>query len=229
MLRRLATLALSLSLATSAFTATAADARSFAQAPADQPAEIDARMIMRKPDSTPRISAAARAKLRKVLAARRAKNVNAFRAYANRGVYPHNFTIAGPLNVWIDEEGHMCAAATMIFKSGAKSLVRQTGRSNNFVKLGDVTSGALMDWMLTSGLTQSEVALIQEPFMGRPEPEPGEPPMGSAQWRTAEDARLKARYAEILATLGSSPDASIDAAIDTLATRPDLVARLLKA
>lgn len=217
MFRRLATLALSLSLATSAFTATHADARAFAQAPIA--AEREA----------PRISAAARAKLRKVLAARRAKNVAAFRAYANRGVYPHNFTISGPLNVWIDQEGHMCAAATMIFKSGAKALVRQTGRTNNFVRLADVREGALMDWILTSGLTQSEVALIQEPFMGRPEPEPGEPVMGSAEWRTAEDARLKGRYAQILATLATDPSASIDAAIDTLAARPDLVARLIKA
>jgi hypothetical protein len=230
MFRRLASLALSLSLATTAFTASTADARSFAQAPADQPAEVvGVERLMTQPDSTPRISAAARARLRKVLASRRAKNVAAFRAYASRGMFPHNFTISGPLNVWIDEEGRMCAAATMMFKSGAKSLVRQTGRTNNFIRLGDVTDGALMDWMLTSGLTQSEVAMIQEPFMGRPEPEPGEPPMGSVEWRTAEDARLKARYAEIVATLVTSPDASIDAAIDTLASRPDLVAKLLKA
>jgi hypothetical protein len=228
MFRRLASLALSLSLATTAFTASSADARSFAQAPADQPAEVvGVERRMTQPDSTPRISAAARARLRKVLASRRAKNVAAFRAYANRGVFPHNFTISGPLNVWIDEEGRMCAAATMMFKSGAKSLVRQTGRTNNFVKLGDVTDGALMDWMLTSGLTQSEVAMIQEPFMGRRDP--NEPAWNSAEWRTAEDARLKARYAEILATLVTSPDASIDAAIDTLASRPDLVAKLLKA
>jgi hypothetical protein len=121
----------------------------------------------------------------------------------------------------------MCAAATMIFRSGAKALVRQTGRDNNFIKLGDVTSGALMDWMLTSGLTQSEIAMIQEPFMGRMQPEPVEPEPGSPGWRLAEDARLRARYAEVLATLATSPD-SIDAAIDALTARPDLVARLIK-
>src|SRR5690349_14023916 len=99
MFRRLATLALSLSLATSAFTATSASARTFAQAPADQPAEVvGVERLMTQPDSTPRISRAARAKLHKVLAARRAKNAAAFRAYANRGVFPHNFTISGPLN-----------------------------------------------------------------------------------------------------------------------------------
>jgi hypothetical protein len=174
----------------------------------------------------PRISAPVRAKLRKILKAHRAKNVGAFRAYAKRGVYPHNFKTDGKLNVWIDEEGHMCAAATMIFRSGAKRLVRQTGRDNNYIKLGDVTDGALMDWILTSGLTQTEVATIQEPFMGRPEPVEPEP--GSPQWRLTEDARLRARYAEVLTILDTDPSSSIEAAIDALATRPDLVATLLK-
>jgi hypothetical protein len=217
MLRRLASLALTLSLASTAA------AQGFAKAPAsDQP--MVGERIRADETVTPRISAAARAKLRKVLKARRAKNVAAFRAYANRGIYPHNFRTPDKLNVWIDEEGHMCAAATMIFKSGAKSLVRQTGRDNNFIKLGDVTEGPLLDWILTSGLTQTEVATIQEPFMGREEPEPGSP-----NWRLTEDARLRARYAEVLSILSSDPAASIDSAIDSLATRPDLVAKLLKA
>jgi hypothetical protein len=218
MFRRLASLALSLSLATTAFTATAADARSFAQPPAAAAADEV---------QVPRISKEARAKLRKVLKSRRAKNVAAFRAYANRGVYPHNFQTSGALNVWIDEEGHMCAAATMIWKSGAKTLVRKTARDNNLIKLGDVTDGALMDWMLTSGLTQSEVATIQEPFMGRMQPI--EPQPGSRDWILAEDARLRARYADILVQLGENPDASIDAAIDALTFRPDLVAKLITA
>lgn len=213
MLRHLPALLLSLSLTTTAFTAATADARSFAQPPAAETTAVE--------HETP-----ARAKLRAALKARRAKNVAAFRAYARRGVYPHNFTISGPLNVWIDEEGRMCAAATMIWKSGAKQLVRRTARDDNFVKLGDVTSGELLDWMLTSGLTQAEVALIQEPFMGRPEPIAPEP--GSELWRLAEDARLRARYAEVLATLAADPDASLDAAIDALADRPDLVRTLVK-
>lgn len=215
MFRRVASLALCLSLATTAFTTSTADARSFAQAP---PTADVAEL--------PRISDAARAKLRAVLKSRRAKNVAAFRAYADRGLYPHNFTTSGALNVWIDEEGRRCAAATMIWQSGAKSLVRQVAKDDNFIKLGDVTDGPVLDWILTSGLTQTEVATIQEPFMGRMEPEPIEP--GSPQWRIAEDARLRARYADIVVQLAENPDASIDAAIDALAWRPDLVAKLIK-
>jgi hypothetical protein len=224
-LRRLATLALSLSLATTALISPAA-ARSFAQAPEAEVADAKPFRIMPDEDRSPRISAAARAKLRKVLRAHRKINVKAFRAYADRGVYPHNYTTNGALNVWIDEEGRMCAAATMIFRSGAKKMVRDVGATDNNIRLGDVSEGPVMDWILTSGLTQDEVAAIQEPFMGRPMPIEPEP--GSDDWKLAEDARLRARYTEVLAQLASDPDASIEAAIDRLQFRPDLVAKLLR-
>src|SRR5262245_5004119 len=120
MLRRLATLALAVSLASTAFTSTVA-AHDFAQAPG---APAQRLRVDDEARVTPRIAPAARARLGKLLAARRAKNVAAFRAYATRGVYPHNYVTSGKLNVWIDEDGHMCAAATMIFRAGAKQLVR---------------------------------------------------------------------------------------------------------
>lgn len=218
MLRKLATLALSLSLATTTLTTTTAAARSFAQAPAgDAP---------RRVDEAPRISAEARARLRKVLRAHRQKNIDAFAGYARKGVFPHNFDTSGALNVWIDQEGHMCAAATMIFKSGAKKLVRDVGKSNNFIRLGDLSQGPVMDWILTSGLTQAEVASIQEPFMGRPDL-PADPEVGSDDWKLAEDLRLRDRYAEVLDMLDTDVGASLDAALEALESRPDLVARLL--
>ena len=44
-------------------------------------------------------------------------------------------------------------------------LVKQVAEQNNFIRLGDVKQGPLMDWILTSGLTQDEIVAIQEPFM----------------------------------------------------------------
>lgn len=227
MLRRLATLALTLSLSTTALTT--ADARGFAQAPTAPAAETAGapRLLRADEAAIPRLSAAARARLRKVLRARRAKNIAAFQAYAARGVYPHNYVTSDKLNVWIDEDGHMCAAATMIFRSGAKRLVREVARTSNYIRLADVTEGPVLDWILTSGLTQDEVATIQEPFMGAREL-PAEPEPGSQDWRLAEDARLRARYVEVLAILAADPAASLEAAIDRLAYRPDLVARLIR-
>jgi hypothetical protein len=248
MLRRLAALTLAASLSLLTTTAPSADARGFAQPPAGAPMPV---MVDVAPSMTPRLAPAMRARLRRVLALRRAKNLAAFRAYAKRGVYPHNFVTDGPLNVWIDPEGHMCAAATMIFRSGAKTLVRAIGRDANYIRLADVTDGPLLDWMLTSGLTQTEVATIQEPFRGvRPQPEPApapapqpiiadpvlppairipfEPVASRPSPRAIEDQRLAARYRQVLALLASWQDDSLEAAIDRLATRPDLIATLVR-
>jgi hypothetical protein len=233
MFRRLARLSIALSLTFGAIASTVhADARAFAPPPAagapmpvqfadDEPAPHQ----LRRP--TPRLSDEARARLKKVLAAHRAKNVAAFRAYARRGVYPHNYINNGALNVWIDNDGHMCAAATMIFKSGAKRLVRQTAKDNNYIRLADVTDGALMDWILTSGLTHEEVVAIQAPMVGMPNDRGQEFVPGLEDWRIAEDARLRAGYTETLKQLAANKDGSLDAAVDALAWRPDLVAKLI--
>ena len=222
MLRRLAHLVLSVTLLATA--ATPALARGFAAPPpsgAPIPISIEARA---EPDDVvaraPSLSDAVRARLRTILAARRDRNVRAFASYVSRGRYPHNFETDGSLNVWRDREGHLCAAATMINRSGARKLVAQVARTDNFIRLADVTDGPLLDWILTSGLTHAEVVAIQEPFMGEPE-------LPQRDWRRAEDARLRARYAEVQRQLAAGRPTSLDAAIDALTLRPDLVAQLI--
>src|SRR5262245_40855859 len=64
-----------------------------------------------------------RAQLRAKLAANRAANLQRFRAYQQAGVFPHNTYTDGKLNVWIDADGHICAAATIIKASGQGALV----------------------------------------------------------------------------------------------------------
>jgi hypothetical protein len=236
MFRRLARLsiALSLSFGAVASTISTVNADTFARPPAaDAGAPMPVQFDEDKPPPhqlrrpTPRLSDAARARLKKVLAAHRTKNVKAFRAYARRGVYPHNYINNGALNVWTDNDGHMCAAATMIFKSGAKRLVRETAKNNNYVRLADVTDGPLMDWILTSGLTHAEVIAIQAPMVGMPNDRGQEFVPGTEDWRIAEDARLRASYETTLTQLADNQDASLDAAVDALAFRPDLVAKLI--
>lgn len=226
MFRRLARLALACTLA--AATVTTAAAGDFAAPPAGAAAPVadlepwtDAAPASIK--LRPALTDATRHRLRAALGARRDQNLRAFAGYARRGVFPHNFENDGRLNVWRDREGHLCAAATMIFRSGAKRLVAKVARTDNFIRLADVTDGPLHDWILTSGLTHDEVIAIQEPFMGR------EPDLPARDWRTAEDARLRARYAEVQAQLAADRAASLDAAVDALTLRPDLVAALIRA
>lgn len=171
-----------------------------------------------------------RATVRRMLADVRAYNLAAFHAYAIAGTYPSNIYSDGALNVWRDDDGHFCAAATMIRASGEIALTERVADQNNNIKLGEVTQGPLMDWILTSGLTQDEVALIQRPFnpvSSRTDPALVAQARIDAQKRAAETARLKKLYARIERQLARQQAKSLDAATDLLMKHPALIDNLV--
>lgn len=174
-----------------------------------------------------------RAAVRAKLAAARAANLARFRAYQQKGTFPSNTYTEGKLNVWRDEAGNLCAAATIINASGAVDLVAQVAEDTNFIRLGDVTSGPLLDWILTSGFTQAEIAAIQEPFSpvmrrGRAiEPSPSPIVAIDPARRRAEDLRLAAKYREVEAMIVKNQQASLSLAVDRLMANPALARQLL--
>lgn len=170
-----------------------------------------------------------RAQVRAKLAAARTANLARFRAYRTAGVYPNNVFKPGLANVWRDQAGHYCAAATIIRASGQTALVESVAEQDNFIKLADVTSGPLLDWILTSGLTQDEIAVIQKPFRPvtlDPELDPTRPLPVSPNLRAAETRRLAKLYAQIETQLSSSAAASssLELATDRLLKYPELAA-----
>jgi len=173
-----------------------------------------------------------RAAVRAKLLEQRATNLASFRAYVQRGVFPSNTYRNGKLNVWIDEAGNLCAAATMINDSGLGDLVARVGEQTNFIRLRDVSQGPLMDWMLMSGLTQAEIVAIQEPgFMVRQRdqmkmPEPS-PVLVDANLRKAEDLRLARRYKQVNAMIAKNTKVSIEVAVDRLMKNHALAWKLL--
>ncbi len=173
--------------------------------------------------------------LRIVLRATRAKNLAAFRAYAAAGIYPSNTYADDELNVWRDRDGHLCAAATIISKSGATELVTRVTEQNNFIKLADVKQGPIEDWILTSGFTQEELVAIQKPFMGvakkppMPTPDPfddADPTVDTSK-RATETARLKKVYKTVDAQLVRDEAKSLDLAADRLLKHPTIAWRAL--
>lgn len=172
-----------------------------------------------------------RAQVRAALAKARATNLAAFRAYQKKGVFPSNTFTRGKANVWLDAAGNYCAAATIIKMSGQDALVAQVAEQNNFIRLADVEQGPLMDWMLTSGFTQDEIALIQEPFMPvmRAPVEPSQPRIVDSKLRKAEDRRLRATYKAVDKRLVEQQKSSLDRAADRLMKHPDLAWKLVDA
>ena len=159
-----------------------------------------------------------RATVRAKLASARAANLARFRAYQQAGVFPSNTYDGRTLNVWMDEQGHICAAATIISASGKTLLVQQVAEQNNFIRLGDIKQGPLMDWILTSGLTQDEIAAIQEPFR----PVMREEPTVVPALRMAEDRRLMKKYKQVDAMIVKNQKKSLDSATDRLMKNPAL-------
>ena len=199
-------------LATSTF---AAEPRFAAPPPATMAAAID--------DMIPEVSAArkspvTRAQVRAKLAAARTANLQRFRAYQAKGVFPNNTFEPRKLNVWLDDAGNLCAAATIISASGKTALVQQVAEQNNFIRLADVRQGPLMDWILTSGLTQAEIVAIQEPMM----PVYRDEPVVEPDLRTAENQRLMKKYKAVEAQIVKNQKKSLDSAVDRLMKNPAL-------
>ncbi len=173
-----------------------------------------------------------RANVRAALARARAANLASFRVYQKKGVFPSNTYTNNKLNVWLDADGHFCAAATIIKMSGQDALVAKVAEDNNFIRLADVQQGPLMDWILTSGFTQAEIAMIQEPFrpvVKIPQVDPADPILVDAKLRKQEDARLRAKYKQVDAALVKAQRKSLDAATDRLMKNPALAWKLLAA
>jgi hypothetical protein len=189
----------SLLLATSLFAA-ACSTTTTAKAPAPAASQV------KKADTLDR------AQVRAALAARREQSVARFLAYRDAGVYPVNSYQPGLQHVWVDELGNLCAAATIIAADWGRDATLQVGAQNNFLRLADVTDGPLLDWIMTSGLTQQEIVAIQEPMVYEPGP--------------GEIDRLVAVYNSVERQIRSMWDASLDDATDALMARPDL-ARLV--
>jgi hypothetical protein len=164
-------------------------------------------------------TAPTRASVRAALVKHRAHNLASLHRYVTTGVYPHNTYRTGPLNVWRDDDGHLCAAATIISLDHHPDLVAETAKTNVNLRLLDVTSGPLLDWMLTSGLTLEEIDRIQEPgFM---------PDRPTEQAYRREDAKLRRDYTATEAFLKRHAAADLEEATTRLMARPDLARTLV--
>lgn len=226
----LARLVVSVTLAASLTTVASAEAVRVPVAPPPhavfaQPPQPQRRIAPPDGDLAPSLDrVAVRASVRAALARARQRNLAAFRAYQKKGVFPNNTFADRTLNVWRDADGHFCAAATIIRTAGLTELADRVAEQTNFIRLADVTQGPLMDWILTSGFTQEEIAAIQAPFapVAKPAVQPEQPLVVDARRRAAEDARLRAIYRRVDRMLVANEKKSLELAVDRLMAHPQL-------
>lgn len=173
-----------------------------------------------------------RAELRRVLAEKRHVNLARFHDYRKKRIYPHNTYQQGMLNVWRDADQHLCAVATLVHLDGQDDLVDTIAKDQNFVRTADLTEGPLVDWILTSGFTQEEIVMIQQPSaadVAAMEAEYRAEQRRIKRYLKREDARLAKTYKTVEHTLEADriSDAGLDLAVARLAQHPTLAQALL--
>ncbi len=94
------------------------------------------------------------------LAGHRAQLIGWLHDYQVAGVYPTD-ALGMPRSVFVDDKGVRCPMAELIWRSGHRDLVEAVAKENNQVRLVDVEEGPLWDWMVGSGLTVDEIAMVQ--------------------------------------------------------------------
>lgn len=158
-----------------------------------------------------------RAALRAKLAERRAVTFNNFLAYRDAMVYPINELPGGGVrHVWRDNNGNLCAAATLISKDWGRDAAIRVGKQNVELKLADIKAGPVLDWMLTSGMTRSELVAIQLPGH-----------MDMPTERELEINRMFSIYQDVERQVRSLDQQNLDLATDELMKHPALARQLL--
>jgi hypothetical protein len=155
------------------------------------------------------------------LAARRAQMLGWLHDYTVAGAYPTD-AFGRPASVFVDDQGVRCPMAELVHKSGRDDLVEAVHRESNAVRLADVHAGPLHDWMLSSGLTEDEIALVQGAAnidMRWMETQPME--LQLAEGRA--QVRGKLETAEM--ALRQNTAHGLDVALSRLPAKPDVLAR----
>ena len=87
--------------------------------------------------------------------------------YRDRGVFPHNHDFAESwMPYFVDHRGVLCAVAYLLESSGRRDIVDRVAAADNNVWVADLAGDREFErWLDASGLTLSEAARIQVPYV----------------------------------------------------------------
>ncbi len=92
---------------------------------------------------------------------RRKESLEHLKYYADRALFPENFTHRVRRPIFIDHRGVHCAVGYLISASGHSNLSQRISANMNTYYLKDMDEPALYDWIVQSGFTLDELAWIQ--------------------------------------------------------------------
>ncbi len=102
----------------------------------------------------------------------RARNVDRLRAYAAAEQFPNKPAgIPGRIPNFLDNDGNVCAVGYLVEQDLGRGAVEYIARDHQFDYVPYIDSATLAEWQATSGLSVTELAMIQ-PAYRDPEPPP---------------------------------------------------------
>lgn len=148
---------------------------------------------------------------------RRELQISRVQAYADASQFPRNLDFRGRrVPYFVDDRGVPCAVANLMIQDGLQGEVDEIVRTNNHVRVMDVSQGALVDWVLGSGLLQEEAARIQPSYdFERPYPVPT--PVIEDPAVVRERERIRRHLGVVIAELRTSTNTSLPIAARRLA------------
>ncbi len=192
--------------------------------PAVAPVEFKVQPVKpRPPNPDPKLLM--RARLTKLVLKRRQLQIERLRLYRMRGLFPRNTYANKILRVLVDKDGRFCAVANLIALDGKRLMVLQEAKKNRFVNFKNVHSGALFDWVLSSGLTKAEIVAIQLPdsrIGRRPRPDM---PIVTVK---SERQRLIRHLFNVERQLLAQQTTSVNTIVDAMMKQPKLIGQLFK-
>lgn len=131
----------------------------------DTPASLDTAVTRFEIAYRLSLTPAGRAELRSRLSARRNLQADRLDQYASTGRFPLNRHYADEARpIFVDAQGTHCAVGHLMALDGREAEVLALARSKPNVLVREVDGGPLVAWVLSSGLTQEEAALIQPAY-----------------------------------------------------------------
>jgi hypothetical protein len=94
----------------------------------------------------------------------RSKNLDILRKYLEQGIFPSNDMHLGRQPYFIDRNDTYCAVGYLMQQTGAEQTAKEIRDIQNFNYLFDIDHPRLLEWAASSGLSLSELALIQPAY-----------------------------------------------------------------
>jgi len=89
--------------------------------------------------------------------------------YLTNGIFPKNYDFADRRKpCFIDKDGAICAVGYLVEQSTSRQVANEINRKNKYDELLAMNNSTVDNWILNSGLTKEECAMIQPTYGPRP-------------------------------------------------------------